>query len=135
MANNNTKGNTMTCCRESQLRRARQKWYFSDYKLIKVFGHDTRVAFQRKGTAYTRGVTLSKAAFLNIDDVTLVPGMTITLERNCVLRSLGKRIQLIRYCYTRDQQRCQGGFFYFTPSEWQFFLHKLRPAIVDHLAR
>ena len=41
------------------------KWYFEDYKLIKVFGVDDRIAFQRKGNKYTRGVSLSKDAFLN----------------------------------------------------------------------
>ena len=107
----------------------RQKWYFCDYKLIKVFGKDNRVAFQCKGTAYTRGVTLSKAAFLKIEDVTIVPGMRLELESNCFLVNLGGRIHLIRYCLTRDKVRCQGGFFYFTRKEWQHFLEKLEPAI------
>ena len=113
----------------------RNKWYFRDYKLIKVFGKDNRVAFQCKGTAYTRGVTLSKAAFLKIEDVTIVPGMRLELESNCVLANLGKRIQLIRYCFTRDKVRCHGGFFYFTLPEWQHFLHKIRPAIMERLTQ
>ena len=111
----------------------RNKWYFSDYKLIKVFGRDNRISFQRKGTKYSRGVTLSTDAFRKMVDVSITPGMKVELERNCVLRNLGKRIQLIKYCLTRDMQQCDGGFFYFTLTEWQQFLDKLYPAIVDRL--
>ena len=111
------------------------KWYFNDYKLIKVFGTNDRIAFHRKGNHYTRGVTLSKDAFLNIIDVTITPGMKVELEPNVFLSNLGKRIQLIKYCLTRDNKRCDGGFFYFTLSEWQYFLNKLRPAIMERLSQ
>ena len=113
----------------------RNKWYFSDYKLIKVFGKDDRIGFQRKGNKYTRGVTLSRDAFHKIEDVTITPGMKMELEPNVVLSNLGKRIQLIKYCLTRDMKKCDGGFFYFTLSEWQYFLNKLRPAILEQLSQ
>ena len=115
----------------------RNKWYFNDYKVIKVFGKDDRIAFQRKGSkfTYTRGVTLSKRAFLNIEDVTITPGMKVELEPNCVLTNLGKRVHLVKYCLTRDKKRCDGGFFYFTLMEWQNFLNKMRPAILECLSR
>ena len=115
----------------------RNKWYFNDYKVIKVFGKDDRIAFQRKGRKYTctRGVTLSKRAFLNIVDVTITPGMKVELEPNCVLTNLGKRVHLVKYCLTRDNKKCDGGFFYFTLTEWQNFLNKMRPAILERLAR
>ena len=111
------------------------KWYFEDYKLIKVFGADDRIAFQRKGNKYTRGVTLSKDAFLKLVDVSITPGMTMELESNLVLRNLGKRIQMIKYCLTRDMKKCDGGFFYFTLSEWQYFWNKLRPEILERLSQ
>ena len=115
----------------------RNKWYFKDYKVIKVFGKDDRIAFQRKGSKYTctRGVTLSKRAFLNIEDVTITPGMKVELEPNIVLTNLGKRIHLVKYCLTRDNKRCDGGFFYFTLAEWQHFFNKMRPAILERLTR
>ena len=111
------------------------KWYFNDYKLIKVFGVNDRIAFQRKGNKYARGVTLSKRAFYNIVDVSITPGMKVELEPNVVLSNLGKRIQLIKYCLTRDMKKCDGGFFYFTLSEWQYFLNKLQPAILERLSQ
>lgn len=111
------------------------KWYFEDYKLIKVFGVDDRIAFQRKGNKYTRGVTLSKDAFLKLVDVSISPGMTMELESNVVLRNLGKRIQMIKYCLTRDMKKCDGGFFYLTLSEWQYFWNKLRPEILERLSQ
>ena len=112
------------------------KWYFSDYKVIKVFGRDDRIAFQRKGgKSCTRGVTLSKRAFLNIEDVTITPGMKVELEPNIVLSNLGKRIHLVKYCLTQDNKKCDGGFFYFTLMEWQHFLNKMRPAILKRLSR
>ena len=111
------------------------KWYFEDYKLIKVFGVDDRIAFQRKGNKYTRGVTLSKDAFLKLVDVSISPGMTMELESNVVLRNLGKRIQMIKYCLTRDMKKCDGGFFYFTLSEWQYFWNKLRPEMLERLSQ
>ena len=116
-------------------RQLTNKWYFTDYKLIKVFGKDNRIAFQRKGVHYTRGVTLSKNAFLNMVDVTIVAGMKLELEPNLVLCNLGKRIQLIKYCLTRDMKKCDGGFFYFTLSEWQYFWNKLRPTILERLSQ
>lgn len=111
------------------------KWYFNDFKLIKVFGVDDRVAFQRKGNKYMRGVTLSKHAFLNMVDVTIKPDMKVELEPNCVLSNLGKRVHLVKYCLTRDTKKCEGGFFYFTLMEWQHFLKKLRPAILERLSQ
>ena len=87
------------------------KWYFNDYKVIKVFGADQRIAFRRIGDNYRRGVTLTKDAFRNMVDVTIVPGMKVQLDRNCLFISHGKRIQLIKYCFTRDKKKCDGGFF------------------------
>lgn len=111
------------------------KWYFEDCKLIKLFGANDRIAFQRKGNKYVRGVTLSKDAFLKMVDVSITPGMTMELEPNIVLRNLGKRIQMIKYCLTRDMKKCDGGFFYFTLSEWQYFWNKLRPEILERLSQ
>ena len=96
---------------------------------------DDRIAFQRKGNKYTRGVTLSKNAFLKLVDVSIIPGMKLELEPNVVLSNLGKRIQLIKYCLTRDMKKCDGGFFYFTLSEWQHFWNKLQPAILERLSQ
>ena len=119
----------------SSISAERNKWYFTDYKVIKVFGKDDRIAFQRKGgKSWTRGVTLSKHAFLNMVDVTITPGMKVELEPNVVLSNLGKRIHLVKYCLTRDNKRCDGGFFYFTLTEWQH-LNKMRPAILEYLSR
>ena len=113
----------------------RNKWYFNDYKLIKVFGMNDRIAFQRKSNKYTRGVSLSKDAFLKMVDVSIMPGMKLELEPNVVLSNLGKRIHLIKYCLTRDMKKCDGGFFYFTPSEWQYFFNTLRPEILERLSQ
>ena len=82
-----------------------------------------------------RGVTLSKRAFLNMVDVTINPGMKVELEPNCVLSNLGKRVHLVKYCLTQDKKKCEGGFFYFTLTEWQHFLKKLRPAILERLSQ
>ena len=110
----------------------RWKWYFDDYKLVKIFGKDHRITFQRKGK-YTRGITISKEAFKKMMDVSITPTAQLELEKNVFLKNLGNRIQLIKYCLTRDAKRCEGGFFYFTNKEWQQFVLKLRPQILEAL--
>ena len=98
----------------------KSKWLFEDYKRIKLIGWDNRVAFQRKGK-YTRGCTITEKAFESMDDVSLISDMKIELEKNVFLINQGKRIILIKYCMTRDGKQCEGGFFQFTPKEWQYF--------------
>ena len=111
------------------------KWCFDDYKVIKVIGAaKNRVAFQRKGK-YTRGISISKEAFMNMQDVTITPGMEMELEDDIYLKSTGKLIYLIKYCKTRDNKRCEGGFFQFTPKEWMVFWTKLRKPIADYLQK
>ena len=90
-----------------------------------------RVLFQRKGK-YLRGVSISKDAFLKMDDVTIVPNMEMELEPNVWLRNLGNQIHLVKYCLTRDNKRCDGGFFVFSPKEWMHFWKKLRPSILTY---
>ena len=97
------------------------KWIFNDYKFVKVFPKDYRIAFQRKNNKYTRGLTISKDAFLKMEDVTITPGMRIELEPNVWLSNYGKSVHMVKYCLTKDQKRCNGGFFTFTPKEWNYF--------------
>ena len=105
------------------------KWNFTDYKIVKVIGATKeRLLFQRKGK-YLRGVSISKDAFLKMDDVSIVPGMQIELEPNVWLRNLGNQIHMVKYCITRDKKRCDGGFFVFSPKEWMHFWQKLKPSI------
>ena len=110
----------------------KNKWYFDDYKVIKVFGKNDRVAFQRKGR-YARGVTISKDAFRKLTDVSITPNYRLEIEKNTFIYNLGKRIQLIKYCLMKDMQRCEGGFFNFTEKEWQYFWNTLQPKILAHL--
>ena len=111
------------------------KWTFDEYKVIKVIGAaKDRIAFQRKGK-YTRGVSISKDAFMKMEDVTLTPGMEMILEDHLHLKNAGKSIYLIKYCKTRDNKQCEGGFFSFTPKEWMVFWTKLRKPIIDYLQK
>ena len=106
----------------------KSKWYFDDVKCVKLFGRDNRIAFQRKGK-YTRGCTITKEAFQAMEDVSLTPNMKLELDENILLINYGNRIHLIKYCMTSDAKRCQGGFFHFTPKEWQYFWKTMRSKI------
>ena len=110
----------------------KSKWFFNDYKRIKLFGRDNRIAFQRKGK-YTRGCTITKEAFGAMDDVSLIPNMKIELDKNIFLINQGNRIIMVKYCMTSDGKQCDGGFFPFTSKEWQYFWTKLRAKINSKL--
>ena len=108
------------------------KWTFSDYKVVKFLAPSkNRLAFLRKGK-YTRGVSITKDAFLKMEDVTLTPGGRIALETNVCLINYGKCINLIKYCQTRDGIQCSGGLFQFTPKEWMHFWKVMRPSILHY---
>ena len=111
------------------------KWTFNDYKIIKVIGAaKDRIAFQRKGK-YTRGLSISENAFMKMEDVTIMPGMELNLEPNVYLRHYGKSINLVKFCHTKDDKRCDGGFFSFTLKEWMQFWTKMRHAIIAYLKK
>ena len=110
----------------------RNKWYFDDYKVIKVFGRNKRIAFQRKGR-YVRGVTITEESFRNLEDASIMPTFRKEIEKDTYIYNIGNRIQIVKYCLTKDVQRCEGGFFNFTPKEWQYFWNTLRPKIISHL--
>ena len=110
------------------------KWLFDSYKVIKILGPNYRVAFQRKAK-YTRGLSISKDAFLKMEDVTITPGMRIELEPDVWLSNFGNQIHMVKYCVTRDHKRCDGGFFSFTAKEWIYFWNTLRVGILKELER
>ena len=110
------------------------KWVFNDYKIVKVIGAaKDRIAFQRKGNKYTRGLSISKDAFMKMEDVTITPGMKIELEPNVFLSHYGKSINLLKVCHSTDSKQCNGGFFSFTLREWQQFWTKMRQDIIAFL--
>ena len=105
------------------------KWLFNDYKIVKVIGAaKDRVAFQRKGK-YVRGISITKDAFRKMEDVTIVPGMEVVLENNVHLKNYGKNVNLVKYCETKDNKRCEGGFFSFSLNDWLYFWTVMRPGI------
>ena len=111
------------------------KWVFNDYKLIKIIGAaKDRVAFQRKGK-YTRGLSISKDAFMKMEDVTITPGMKIEVEPNVFLSHYDKSINLLRLCHSADSKQCNGGFFSFTLKEWQQFWTTIRVAIIGYFEK
>lgn len=118
--------------RTARSRNNGNKWYFDDYKVIKVLESSRRIAFQRKGR-YVRGVTISEDAFRRLTDVTILPTTREEIEKNTFIFNLGGRIQIIKYCYSRDGKRCEGGFFNFTPKEWQYFWITMRPKVTSYL--
>ena len=107
------------------------KWSFDNYKVVKIIKTSEKVSFQRKGNAYNRGITISKEAFYKMDDVTLTPGLHMELEANVTLINYGNRISLVKYCMTKDEKRCEGGFFNFTTKEWLYFWNDLRGKLKD----
>lgn len=106
------------------------KWLFNTVKQVKVSRNKQRVLFQRKGN-YVRGLSISKEAFLRMEDVTIKPDMRIELEPNVWLINYGTDITLVKYCFTQDKQRCDGGFFKFTPMEWSFFWTHIRKEVME----
>lgn len=110
-----------------------KKWFVNGFKTVKILGSKTgRVAFQRKNK-YTRGLSISKEAFLKMVDVTILPGDSLELEPNVFLKDYGNSVHMVKYCLTSDKKRCDGGFFSFTPKEWNYFWTKLRPKVLEQL--
>ena len=107
------------------------KWFFNDHKVVKV-AKNSHVIFQRKGNKYTRGLGISKDAFFKMEDVTIVPSMRIELEPEVWLINYGRSVHMVKYCLTRDKKRCNGGFFTFTPKEWNYFWTSIRQNIIKH---
>ena len=105
------------------------RWLKKKEKEIKVIPSTQRLSFRRTGK-YRRGLTISKDAFYKMDDVTITPGMRIELEPNVWLINYGVHINLVKYCMTADNKRCDGGFFSFKPSEWRDFWTNIRPKIM-----
>lgn len=106
------------------------KWLFNEVKQVKVSPNKQRLIFQKKGK-YIRGLSISKAAFSQMEDVTITPGMRLEVEPNVWLINYGTDITLVKHCLTHDNKRCDGGFFQFTPQEWSFFWTHIRGAIMD----
>ena len=68
------------------------KWTMDDNKVIKVIGAlKNRVAFQWTGK-YTRGISISKEAFMKMEHVTITPGMELNLEDNVYLKNIGNMV-------------------------------------------
>ena len=111
-----------------------KKWFLNDFKTIKILNKNGRVAFQRFNK-YSRGLSISKDAFLKMVDITIIPGDKMELEPNVFLRDYGNHIHMVKYCMTRDNKRCDGGFFTFTPKEWMYFWTRIRSEIIDSLDR
>lgn len=107
----------------------KDKWSLSNCKILTVLYEDARIAFQRVGL-YTRGLTISRDAFEKMEDVTIIPGMQLELESNTWLLNHGNRIHMVKYCLTRDNKKCDGGFFSFTPKEWMYFWNTIRLEII-----
>lgn len=110
------------------------KWNFNTYKQVKIIKTSNRISFQRKGN-YTRGLTISKDAFHNMDDVTITSGRRIQLEPEVWLINHGKEITLVKYCMTHDKKRCEGGYFVFTLKEWNYFWTIIRQHILQYFDR
>lgn len=113
------------------------KWYLDEdeRKVVRIIGDGSRIMFERKGmrSSNARGVTISANAFANMQDVSIKPDLSVELETNVFLRNYGHRIHLNKYCTMRDTKRCEGGFFYFTPSEWQLFWTTIRSKVLEKI--
>ena len=69
----------------------------------------------------SRGVTISNKAFHHLDDASITPNASITLDENIVLKNCDGKIYLVKYCFSRDKKCCSGGLFQFTMKEWLYF--------------
>lgn len=107
-------------------------WEISDNKSVKIFGKACRVIFNRV-TNSVRGLSMSRQAFLRMEDVTIAPDSRLELDPEVWLINYGTRIHLVKYCLTHDEKRCNGGFFHFTPKEWTTFWNVIRPKMLEFL--
>ena len=111
-----------------------KKWFINNFKTIKILNKNGRIAFQRHSIhKYARGLSITKEAFLKMIDVTIVPGDSIELQTNVHLKDYGNEVYLVKHCFSRDDKRCIGGFFTFTPKEWINFWTNIRGSIVECL--
>ena len=108
-------------------------WKINDNKSVKIFGKAQRVIFNRS-TTYVRGLSMTKQAFLRMEDVTIMPDTRLELDPQVWLINYGTRIHLVKYCLTHDEKRCNGGFFHFTPKEWMNFWNDIRPRMLEFLS-
>lgn len=114
-----------------------KRWSISSEKYVKVFGKRGNVTFQKMTkndlNHRSRGVTISKDAFLKMDDVSFAPASHVNLDKNIVLTNYGRNIRLTKYCFSTDNKQCDGGLFLFTPIEWSYFWNTIQPKIVERL--
>lgn len=110
-------------------------WRFGDEcnKMVKILGHGKRIAFQRCGKRI-RGLSISKDAFLKMEDVTLSPGLRMELESDIFLTNYGNHVHLVKYCLTSYGEPCDGGFCSFTLSEWNHFWNVIRKSVLEYLS-
>ena len=113
------------------------QWAISPHKFIRLFGRQGKLAFRRMTPNdvhhCSRGVTLTQQAFHRMDDVSITPTARVNLDERVILTNYGRHIQVTKYCYSFDNKQCDGGIFFFTPSEWQYFWTKIYPKIVDRI--
>ena len=113
------------------------RWIIARDKYVKVFAKCGKVTFQRltkKDLNHrSRGVTLTKDAFLKMDDVSIAPASHVNLDKNIVLTNYGRTIQLTKYCFSKDNKQCDGALFFFTPSEWSHFWNGIRSNIIKRI--
>lgn len=97
-------------------------WKLSDTKLVKITLASLRIIFRRKLPSGHRSIGLSMEAFSNIKDISNLPQSLISLDKNTNLyNNCGRNIHLVRYCNSRDREKCIGGIFIFTMDEWLLF--------------
>ena len=106
------------------------EWTIAKNKCVKISSSQLKIHFtHRNARGRNHGLTISKEAFLKMEDVTITPGFRLMLEPRVFLSNYGRDIKLTKYCYSRDNQCCDGGFFLFTEEEWQTFWTKGRLGI------
>ena len=103
------------------------EWLIAKNKCVRIYSSQKKLHFLHyNASGRNHGLTISKDAFLKMEDVSISPGSSLMLESNVFLSNYAHTIKLTKYCFTRDKQRCDGGFFLFTEAEWQAFWTKIR---------
>jgi len=111
------------------------QWTLGGNKFIRLYGG--KISFQRSTETdrhhRNRGIVIDSHSMLQMDDVSIDPNYYKWLNEKVLLKNDGKGVRLTKYCISSDDKRCNGGFFYFTPEEWQYFWKDIREEIVSRL--
>ena len=117
------------------------KWRLHEKQYVCMMNHNNRISFRHQGKCHTRGVTLTRGQFQNLDDIIYDLKSLKRIQRY----PLGGNVWLcyckpiVKLCVFRDTEHfnCAISFFQFYRDSWYNYIkheHKRIRSFLNHVA-